>query len=362
MNTAVLVPFDQGRVILERVRALYRGFGYAVVFSLVYEFWLGTQGPLEQLVTGNFSSALHQFLTGLWPGVVSIIPGPILAPLAINLPARSRLVRGIYIAIAATVMFVWCDWFAGIPFYSWDRVSVGYILVGFFNTALVVGICAYYIYSRAAADTLMRRKIEHNRLQVELTRAQLQLLQAQIEPHFLFNTLSVVRSLAKSDRAATVVMLGHLIRYFEAALPRLRGGMVSLAQEIELVDAYLAIYRARMGARLVYQISAPSELGRLMIPSMMLLTLVENALKHGVGPALKGGFIHVSAVRQGDFLSLQVADSGAGLQVCQGHGTGLANIRQRLLISYGEKASLSLRVNGPQGVAAHISIPVHRGA
>ncbi|MGH8202463.1 MAG: sensor histidine kinase [Steroidobacteraceae bacterium] len=186
----------------------------------------------------------------------------------------------------------------------------------------------------------------------------MQLLQAQIEPHFLFNTLSVVRALAKSDRAATVAMLDHLIRYFGAALPRLRGSEVSLAQEIELVEAYLAIYRARMGARLQFEIRVPEDLGRLTIPSMVLLTLVENALKHGVSPAVQGGLIQVSAVRERDSLVLRVADSGRGLTVHQGHGTGLANIRQRLLMTYGPAATLSLRATAPSGVVASVSVPI----
>jgi hypothetical protein len=346
---------------LDRARALFNGFGYALGFSLLYALWASMQGSLEYLASGNLPAVLPQFRADLAESLISVIPGPILAPLAINLPARSHLIRGIYIVVAAAAMFVWCERSAGIS-YSWDWASVGYILYGFLTTALVVGVCAYYVHSQVAADALVRQRIERDRLRVEQTRAHLQLLQAQIEPHFLFNTLSVVRALAKSDRAATVAMLGHLIRYFEAALPRLRRDVVPLTEEFELVDAYLAIYGARMGARLAYRISAPSDLGGLMIPPMMLLTLVENALKHGVGPAPEGGFIHVSATRQGDSLSLKVANSGAGLRVCQGHGTGLANLRQRLLMTYGEKASLSLLANGSQGVVASISVPVQGAA
>jgi LytS/YehU family sensor histidine kinase len=255
-------------------------------------------------------------------------------------------------------MFLWCEYVEGIA-YSWDWRSVGYILDGLLTTSLVVGVCAYHSYSRAAADALMRSRIERTRLDAERQRARLQLLRAQIEPHFLFNTLSVVRALAKNDRAATVTMLDHLIRYFGAALPPLRAGEVPLAKEVELVEAYLAIYRARMGTRLAYEVCVPEDLGRLMIPSMMLLTLVENALKHGLSQVAQGGFIRVSAARERNTLLLQVADSGRGLDARQGHGTGLANIRQRLLMAYGPQAILTLKVAVPRGAVASVSMPVH---
>ena len=183
-------------------------------------------------------------------------------------------------------------------------------------------------------------------------------MRAQIEPHFLFNSLSVVRALARNDRGATVDMLDNLLRYFEAASPRLHDGEVPLVQELQLVEAYLAIYRARMGPRLAYRVDVPDELAQERIPAMMLLTLVENALKHGVGPAVEGGCIGVSAVRTGDTLLLKVADSGRGMAVRHGSGTGLANIRERLLMMYGSRAVLSLRAAEPRGVVASVLLPL----
>jgi LytS/YehU family sensor histidine kinase len=204
---------------------------------------------------------------------------------------------------------------------------------------------------------LLRSQIEHTSLSAEMQRAQLRLLRAQIEPHFLFNSLSVVRALARNDRVATVSMLDNLIRYFEAALPRLSENEVTLAQELQLIDAYLAIFRARMGARLEYEIAVPADLAEQRVPSMILLTLVENALKHGVSPAVAGGAIHVSAARELHSLRLIVADSGRGLDVRQGRGAGLANVRQRLLMMYGPAATLSLKPAEPQGVVASILLP-----
>jgi hypothetical protein len=358
VSTVALAPFNRRWLALDRARGLFNGFGYALALTLIYITWGSIQGSLGHLTAGDLSSALRDFLRAMQMSLIEVIPGPILIPLAVNLaPQSSYGRRGACLLAAAVPMCVWCEYFEGIR-YSWDWQSIGYILDGVLTTSLVVGVCAYHSYSRAAADALMSGRIERTRLDTERQRAQLQLLQAQIEPHFLFNTLSVVRALGKNDRAATVAMLDHLIRYFGAALPGLRGGEVPLAREVELVEAYLAIYRARMGTRLTYEVDVAEEVGALMIPSMTLLTLVENALKHGVSPLVQGGFIRVSAARESNVLVLQVADSGRGLDVSQGHGTGLANIRQRLLMTYGSGAMLSLRVAEPRGAVASVFIPV----
>lgn len=252
---------------------------------------------------------------------------------------------------------MWCLYFEKYH-YSWDVSHIAQLLAAVLTTSLVVGVCAYHSHSRGAAAALLRTQIDRASLDAELQRAHLKLLRAQIEPHFLFNSLSAVRALARVDRAGTVEMLDNLIRYFESALPRLDAEEVPLAQEMQLVDAYLGIYRVRMGARLGYEIALPKNLENVRVPTMMLLTLVENALKHGVNVALEGGFVRVSATRERDRLLLKVADSGQGLAMRHGHGTGLANISQRLLLMYGEKGVLSLRDAEPRGTVASIAIPI----
>ncbi len=343
---------------LDRARALFNGFGYILTLTLLYNGWSVLPGSLGELTRGDLPSALHTFLESMWLGLIAVLPGPILTPIVVNTAPRSGLRRAAWLLAAAVPMFLWCEYVEGIT-YSWSWQSAGYILSGLLTTLLVVAVCAYHSDSRAAADALVRSRIERTRLDSELQRARLQLLRAQIEPHFLFNTLSVVRALGRNDRIAAASMLDHLIHYFGAALPRLRASEVALTQEIELVEAYLAIYRARMGTRLEYEICVPQELGRLAVPSMALLTLVENALKHGVSRVVQGGFIHVSATRERDMLLVKVADSGRGLDVRQGCGMGLANVRQRLLMMYGPRATLSLRLGEPRGVVASISLPAH---
>jgi LytS/YehU family sensor histidine kinase len=130
--------------------------------------------------------------------------------------------------------------------------------------------------------------------------------------------------------------MDHLMQYFAAALPRMRQEEAALADEMQLIDAYLAIYQVRMGARLNYEVSLPHELAAVRVPTMILLTLVENAIKHGVNPTVEGGLIRVSAARVQSTLVLKVSDSGAGLEAPQGYGSGLSNTCTRLRMRYGE--------------------------
>src|SRR5437016_3661718 len=156
-------------------------------------------------------------------------------------------------------------------------------------------------------------------------------------------------------------MRAQLTRYLRAALPRMRDHDACLADEIELVAAFLGVQKIRMGARLGSSIDVPAALLEAQVPSMMLATLVENAIKHGIGPLAEGGAIHVVAAREGETLVLSVADTGQGFATASGSGVGLANIRARLGALYGERAMLRLEANSPRGVLATIRLPWIRG-
>jgi hypothetical protein len=341
---------------------LYNGLGYVLALSFIQNAWWTLQGVMPSLIGGRLHEAARNFVIAAAWGLFAMIPGPTLVPPIVNLAPRDGPRRIAYLCAAVIPMSWWCLSLAEGVRFGWNWSSVGFWLDALVTTSLVVGVCAYHSYSREAADSLLRTQIERTTLAAEMQRAQLRLLRAQIEPHFLFNSLAVVRALARNDRDGTVDLLDNLIRYFTAALPRLSENEVPLAQEMQLVDAYLAIYRARMGTRLEYEIAVPEELAQRRVPSMMLLTLVENSLKHGVSPAVEGGVIHVSAAHEAHALRLVVADSGRGLDVRQGRGAGLANVRQRLLMMYGPGATLSLRRAEPQGVVASIVLPFGESA
>jgi signal transduction histidine kinase len=222
--------------------------------------------------------------------------------------------------------------------------------------ALVAGY-VFYLHTRAVREQANAAELQRAALEKQQLETRLCLLQAQIEPHFLFNTLSNVRRLCQSDAGAGRAMLAQLALYLRAALPRMRDHDTSLADEIELVTAFLGVQRIRMGARLESSIDVPAPLLVARVPSMMLATLVENAIKHGIGPLAEGGAIRVAAAREGETLVLSVADTGHGFAAASGSGVGLANIRARLAALHGERATLRLEANSPRGVVATVSLP-----
>jgi signal transduction histidine kinase len=213
--------------------------------------------------------------------------------------------------------------------------------------ALLVALRVFELHSRRAADSLHAAEVGRLALQGEVAQARLTLLQAQIEPHFLFNSLANARRLLRTDSAAARSLLVDLLRYFEEALPRLRDERAT----------YLAVHQVRMGERLRAEIDVPHELAGCAVPPMALLTLVENALKHGLQPLVEGGSIRIAASAHDGVLTLTVADTGRGMGSGSGHGTGLANLRARLLALHGNAACLALRLNDPRGVVAVITLP-----
>ncbi len=216
----------------------------------------------------------------------------------------------------------------------------------------------------ASAAAFQQEDIARAALDTERDRATLQALRAQIEPHFLFNTLANLRRLYQIDHPAGASMLENLLRYLEMALPQLRRDESTLAEESQLIAAYLGIHRIRMGQRLRFEIAIPDALCALSVPTMMLLTLVENAIKHGLDPLSEGGCVRVSAEAIAAGLVLRVTDNGRGIAAGtgSGSGTGLANIRARLSAQYGANASLSLGLNQPRGVTATLLLPATQSA
>ncbi|HET9763326.1 MAG TPA: histidine kinase [Casimicrobiaceae bacterium] len=226
---------------------------------------------------------------------------------------------------------------------------------------LIAGLfSAVYVYFRRGEESAAAaHAAEQQRLQLDqrMEEARLQVLQAQIEPHFLFNTLATVRRLYQTDRAAAASMLDNLMRYLTVALPQMRTAESTLGRETALAEAYLNIQRIRMGRRLSFAIDVDPKLADARLPPMMLLTLAENAIKHGLNPLPEGGFIRIGARIEAQQLRVQVADSGQGFQRTAGGGTGLANIRARLAAVYGRTAQFSIAHNNPRGVTATIALP-----
>jgi len=209
-----------------------------------------------------------------------------------------------------------------------------------------------------------RRKVEQenarqSETEKELTVAKLNLLHAQVEPHFLYNTLASAQVLTRSDPARADLMLGHLITYLRNSLPRAEDSPSTLGEELDRARAYLEILRIRMGERLAVQVQVPDELRTVPLPPMMLQTLVENAIKHGLEPVTGGGNIWILAKASDGRAAITVADDGRGFsEEGGGTGIGLRNVRERLRLAYGDAASFAIVANFPKGVAATITVPV----
>ena len=218
--------------------------------------------------------------------------------------------------------------------------------------------------TRAITSRISERRKGEERLvretatEKELTVAKLSLLHAQVEPHFLYNTLASAQILTRSDPAKAEQMLGNLIVYLRHSMPRAEEAISTLGEELERARAYLEILRIRMGERLCVQIQVPESLHAVPMPPMMLQTLVENAIKHGLEPLPGGGTVWVLARESGGSAAITVADDGRGFsEEGGGTGIGLKNVRERLRLAYGDRASFSIVANFPKGVAATITLP-----
>ncbi|MEM5436589.1 sensor histidine kinase [Paraburkholderia diazotrophica] len=234
-----------------------------------------------------------------------------------------------WIALVATLLVTW---------YGWSRARIAGLSEQVARTAWL---------QEAAEKTALR--------------ARLQALQAQIEPHFLFNTLATLDSLIVSNPPRARELLGSLNRFLRATLEASRTESETLADQFAVLDSMLAVHAMRLAPRLAYSLDLPADCASLSVPPMLLQPLVENALKHGIQVAVEGGRIEVRARRVEPCVELAVTDTGPGFgatPATQGTGIGLANVRDRLAALYGERASLTLIENVPHGIVARVLLPL----
>ena len=242
-----------------------------------------------------------------------------------------------------------------LPWFAWTALS-----------AFIIGLCVSFVFlfkfrEAHAAAALHRAEAERHLMSKHAIEAELKLMQAQVEPHFLFNTLASVQYLTETNPQEAGKLLSHLIDYLRAALPQLRASSTTLAKEVGLAAAYLNILRMRMGPRLEFTIEVPAELSQHPFPPNLLISLVENAIKHGVEPAADGGTVRVAARHEGDRLTVSVTDTGRGSAEPPagqpGNGVGLSNVRERLAALYGPRGRFTPEESAPRGTRATLSIP-----
>ena len=268
-----------------------------------------------------------------------IKPGLEAAGLSVNPPAPPPLVKAIGLAI---------------------NVAALVVIYGLFGGGLALR--AYFSEHRRWDEHHHVRELNALESRVHEADLRLGVLQAQVEPHFLFNTLASVRALVRQDPAQAEATLDALVDFLRATIPKLRedcGLHATLGQQLALCSSYLALMQVRMGGRLTYDVRADEVLRAAPFPPSLLITLVENAIKHGIEPRSGPGRIEIDAVRDGDALRVQVRDDGAGLQPGLSTGVGLANVREQLAARYGARAAfvLSPAAQG-RGVCAEIRVPL----
>lgn len=216
-----------------------------------------------------------------------------------------------------------------------------------------------YFFRKAQLNEARQREEQAKRAVLE---ARLRSLQAQIEPHFLFNTLANLDALIGLDPKQARVLLGHLNRFLRNSLAHARSAQCTLGEECEQLRAYLSIMEIRLPDRFSASVHCPPEYAELPFAPMLLQPLVENAIKHGIEPSASGGRITVDIRGEGETLAIDVIDNGVGLDKApfneSSTGTGLANVRERLEMLYGEEASLELRAREPSGTVARLRIPL----
>jgi signal transduction histidine kinase len=267
-------------------------------------------------------------------GVVGGLVGGTLAALGNGEPPLDMLARaGVRIMVAGSIATV-------------TYLAAMGLIAGFRNRELKA------LNAKLVADA------DRERLNRELAVARLRLLQAQVEPHFLFNTLGAVQQLAERGAPEAAALTGHLIRFLRSSIGSFRPESTTLDRELQLVDSYLQIMQLRLGRRLAFTIDASADVRNQVIRPTLLITLVENAIKHGIEPHPPGGAIRIAARREEGALVIDVADTGAGMPDLPGSGHGLANVREQLRLAYGERAGLDLFDNTPQGVIARLHLPL----
>ena len=269
---------------------------------------------------------------------------------------------GLIIGVIAAGLLSWGfkSFFSGVDFEYYYKHVLLYISV----FGIVFGVPIIYFFSSReklieSEKRTQNEKIKRLIMEKESAMTSLQLLQAQIEPHFLFNTLSNVISLFDTDVAKAKQMLIDVNEYLRVSLARTRQEMITLSQELDIVRQYLDIFKIRMGKRLSYEINDHTGSHDLLFPPLIVQPLVENAIKYGLEPKVDGGKICIDCAMEKEMLSIVISDTGMGLDVnANVAGIGINNVSQRLEGIYGTKADLTLTPNYPSGIKAIIKVPL----
>lgn len=283
-----------------------------------------------------------------------------------NWLARSALqLTGIVAVVPVAAALAYVITTGGDPQFEKDEKRVvGYAMLTFTGVLFAPWIAVGAMLKQRdafARNQALAFELEKSELERKAVDARLRLLQAQVEPHFLFNTLANVQALVDVGSPQASSVLKSLIAYLRAAVPRMHESATTLGQELELVRAYLELMRMRMPDRLQFALHIEPAASGLRCPPMTLLTLVENAVRHGIDPGEEGGRIDVDVWLRDGRCCVRVTDTGVGLQpTSHGLGTGLSTLRERLQLAFAGDAQLRLSEVEPHGVCAELDFPARQ--
>ena len=270
-------------------------------------------------------------------------------------------VLAVAIAVVLAVLFLYLVVNPDPPFWKDERRLNGFMSMTMSGLLFAPWIAVAALFRQrdfAARSQALAFELERSEMERKALDSRLRLLQAQVEPHFLFNTLANVRELVDSGSPQASTVLDSLIAYLRAAVPRLHEPTTTMEQEVDLVRAYLELMHMRMPDRLQFTLEVDEAARGLRCPPTTLLTLVENAVRHGIDPSEEGGRIEVRVRIQDGRCVAEVRDTGVGLRASgEGLGTGLSTLRERLQLAFGGDAQLRISSLAPQGVCAELDFP-----
>ncbi|TWG79664.1 hypothetical protein L602_000600000640 [Cupriavidus gilardii J11] len=330
MNTVIAVSLNYG---FQTGGTLWHNFVYSQLIGL--SIWALIDIPRVLLWSNDRPPSRAFVLLAVVAVPMGVLFGSWATRVALDLPPKSTEEAGGMLRMCLVVGMLGA---ASMIYFYWSRERLA------------------FLQRQMALDALQREEAEK-----QLVRAQLMALQAQIEPHFLFNSLAHLDGLIATDPPAARRLLQCLIGFLRRSLAHTRAEQCTLRQEFALLRSYLDIQALRFGARLSYDFVLPEELAEVEIPPMLIQPLVENAVTHGIEPCVTGGHITVSARALGDAaVQVVVADTGVGFgqPSAKGSGLGLTHVRERLARLFGANASMQIEENAPRGVVVRLTVPI----
>jgi sensor histidine kinase YesM len=361
-------PLEAIRFFRRWPRSLARNIIYTLLFNALFALGFTLIGLLNSRV-GTASALLEVIGSNL---LISNLIGfafwgvfEVIGPITKVVNRQHFLIVALFYTVVGTIIVTACFYAVTyLPGYAGMRrwVLTPQQVFTSFIVSLCISLVLAVIWRRRLEELATQIALAEERRRVEAAEraaaeANLRALQAQIEPHFLFNTLANVTGLIHPQPDTAKLMLEKFIDYLRSTLASTRERQSTLADEFELMSNFLAILQIRMGDRLHVELSLPDDLAAAAIPPMLLQPLVENAIKHGLEPKVEGGSIRLQAERAGDAIHLSVIDTGVGFTGGTSNGIGLRNVRERLQQLFGDRGRLVIEENIPAGTRVVLTIP-----